>query len=115
MSSTAINEIKMYRGNDKTINLVVKRNNNLYDISSCVITMYIKQDRSHNDSDAIITKEGTIVDAENGQVEFYLVPSDTEEEDRLEDDVSYPVYFKLVTPLGKKYTVLRSWFTLKSL
>lgn len=113
MSSTDINEIKMYRGNDKTVNLIVKRNDELYDISSCVITMYIKQDKNHRDSDAIITKEGTIVDAENGQVEFYLVPSDTEEEDRLEDDVSYPVDFELVTPLGKKYTVSRTWFTLK--
>jgi len=107
------NEISMYRGNDKTISLTVKSGSgSAYNLTGCTVTMLVKKDIKDLDAEAVITKTGILTQAINGIVEFYLVPSDTENLDSLEDDVIYPVDFEVLTPLGKKYTVLRTSFIL---
>jgi hypothetical protein len=108
-----MNEIVMYRGDDKTASLTVKRNaTSNFNLNGCTVTMYVKKDRADADANAIITLVGTITGAVDGLVEFYIEPSNTDDATELQDNVTYPVDFQLVTSANKKYTVLRTSFTI---
>jgi hypothetical protein len=115
-----VNEISMYRGNNRSVNLtILKKSTGLpFPLANCTITMLIKKNINDADSDAIITKsttnplQGVILNAIGGVVEFYLVPLDTNNATELRDDVVYPVDFEVETLAHLKYTVLRTWFTI---
>jgi len=110
------NAIVMYRGDDRTVQLTVKKTDGTaFDLTGSTVTMYVKRRITDKDSEAVITKTGTLTDATNGVVEFYLTPSDTEDLTELADNHPYPVDFQVVTDAGKKYTVLRTQFVLLSL
>jgi hypothetical protein len=106
------NEISMYRGNDKTVSLTVKRKSTgtAYNLAGCTVTMYVKKDIDDLDSEAVITKVGVLTQPANGIVEFYLVPADTNNITELEDNVVYPVDFEVLTSGSKVFTVLRTAF-----
>lgn len=108
------NEVVMYRANDKTVQLTILREStgDAYNIAGCTIVMYIKKNISDLDADAVITKTGTITGAASGIVEFYLIPSDTEDLTEIKDNTPYPVDFELTTASGLKYTVLRTSFVI---
>lgn len=107
------NTISLYRGNDKTLQLTVKTvDDAAYGLTDCVVKMYIKKRIEDSDSEAIITKTGTITDATNGVVEFYLIPDDTNDVTELEDGIPYPVDFEVTAADGKKYTALRTTFVI---
>lgn len=108
-----MNEIVIFRGNDKTVSLTIKRSDGTaFNLSLCTITMLVKKDVADLDAEAVITKTGTITGAANGLVEFYLNPNDTNNAIELKDGVTYPVDFELTTSTGKLYTVLRTSFTI---
>ena len=115
-----VNEISIYRGNNRTINLTIlnKSTGLPYNLTDCIITMLIKKNISDMDADAIIIKsttdaeEGIIVIPDEGTVEFYLIPNDTDNAVKLKDNVSYPVDFEVETLDHLKYTVLRTCFTI---
>jgi hypothetical protein len=116
-----MNEISLFRGNDRRIEVTILRKSTglAYNLTNCTITMLIKKDINDADADAIITKsttdsdEGVILDAINGVVEFYLIPDDTDDAvDILQDNVVYPVDFEVETLAHKKYTILRTSFTI---
>jgi hypothetical protein len=117
-----MNEIMMFRGNDRKITLMVEKNSESlpYDLTGCIVRMIIKKKISDSDSAAIITKtteninEGFIIDALRGTVEFYIVPEDTLNVRVFRNYCSYPIDFEVETPEGNKYTVLRTWLTIKS-
>lgn len=107
------NEIVIFRGNDKTVSLTVKKSDGTaFNLASCTITMLVKKDINDLDAEAVITKTGTITQAANGLVEFYLVPSDTNNATDLQDEVTYPVDFEVTSSTGKLYTVLRTSFVI---
>jgi hypothetical protein len=108
-----MNEIVIFRGNDKTVSFTVKRNSTSnFNLAGCIITMYVKKSINDADSDAVITKVGTIISAVDGLVEFYIIPDDTDNATELLDSNVYPVDFEVVNSSGKKYTVLRTSFTI---
>lgn len=115
-----VNEITLYRGNNRTIELTITdKNTELpYDLTNCTIVMYVKKNIDDSDTDSIISKstttsiEAIITDPEEGIVEFYIVPNDTINASILKNNIPYPVDFRVTTPDSKVYTVLRSWFTI---
>jgi len=109
------NEIVMYRGEDKTVQISVKyeaseNTYELYSLSGATVVMYVRKDIRDELSDAYITKTGTITGL--GIVEFYLVPADTNDVD-LEDLVPYVTDFVATLASGKSYKVLRTTFVMK--
>ena len=105
--------IVMYRGNDRTVQLTVKNSaGDAYNIAGCVVVMYIKKNVDDLDSEAIITKTGTLTAPANGVAEFYLEPADTNDATELEDNTPYTCDFELTTGSGEKYTVLRTTFVI---
>jgi len=118
-----MNEISMYRGNNRRVEITIDQKSTglAYNLTDCIITMFIKKNINDSDENAIITKstemlaEGKITSELNGLVEFYLIPVDTNDVvSDLKDNVPYPVDFKVTTPENpvKIYTVLRTWFTI---
>jgi len=116
-----VNEVSMYRGNDRTVEITVldKATGLPYNLTNCTVTMLVKHDINDADANAIITKsttvatEGVITNATAGVTEFYLVPNDTLNADTLNDNVPYPIDFRVETPHPEKlYTVLRTWLTI---
>jgi hypothetical protein len=116
-----VNELSMYRGNDRTVQITIldKATGLPYTLTSCTVTMLVKHNINDADVDAIITKvttdptEGVITNPTAGVTEFYLVPSDTLNADTLNDNVPYPIDFRVETPHPEKlYTVLRTWLTI---
>ena len=108
-----MNEIVIYRGNNKTVNLTITHSGNTglaYNLLGCIVTMYVKKNINDIDTDAVISKTGTLVDASNGIVDFYLVPNDTNDVTELKDNVVYPVDFEVLTGTGNLYTALRTSF-----
>lgn len=107
------NTIIMYRGDDRTVSLAVKDSDgDAFNLTNCTINMYIKEEIDDLNAEAIISKTGTITDAAGGIVEFYLVPSDTNNATTLKDDVPYPCDFEVTASDGKLYTVLRTSFVI---
>lgn len=107
------NTIILYRGDDRTISLTVKKpDGSNYNLTGSTVRMYVKQRIGASDADAIISKIGTLIDPVNGVVEFYLVPDDTNNATVLRDEVPYPCDFQLVTSESKRYTVLRTSFVI---
>ena len=80
---------------------------------------YVKKSIKTDSDDAIITLSGTITEATNGVVQFYLLPTHTESTEakaNLKDDVHYPYEVEVITddvPV-KYYTAMRSTFIIKS-
>jgi hypothetical protein len=116
-----MNEINMYRGNDRTIAIVItdKSTGLPYNLENCTINMYVKVNIDDDDSQAVIFKttedneEGIIVNAANGLAEFYLIPDDTNDAiDILRNSRPYPVEFRVIPSNEKIYTVLRTWLTI---
>ena len=107
------NSIEMYRGNDRRIQITVKKSDGSpFDLLLCTINMYIKKNINDLDIDAIISKQGTINAPTTGVGIFNIIPADTEDISTLKDNVSYYVDFEVTTANDKKYTVLRTTFTL---
>src|SRR3972149_9419961 len=99
-----MNEIVLFRGDDKTISLTIKRSDaTAFNLVLCTVTMIVKKNIDDLDAEAVITKTGSIIEAVNGIVEFYLAPADTNNATVLEDNVTYPVDFQVSTGAGKKY------------
>lgn len=108
-----MNEIVIFRNNDKTVSLTVKRaDGTAFNLAGCTVTMLVKKDIDDLDAEAVITKTGNIVEAANGIVEFYIEPDDTNDATDLKDNVTYPVDFEVETGTGKLYTVLRTSFVI---
>ena len=117
MSTTIKNTITVDRGNNKTIKLTVYQvdGETVYDLSGATVTLYVKREIKDDNDDAIIELEGTLTDAENGEVEFYLLPAHTnsdEAKSNLKDNKLYPYEVEVVTDdvPAKYYTALRSVF-----
>jgi len=109
----ATQTIVLYRGNNRTVQLTVKKTDGTaYNLSGCTIKMYIKKKLDDLDAEAVITKTGTIVQAANGIVEFYLSASDTNNATELKDNTPYPCDFEVTTGTGLLYTVLRTSFVI---
>jgi len=107
------NTVVMYRGDNRTISLTVKKTDGtVYSLTGCTVNMYIKEEMDDLNVEAIISKSGTLTDAVNGVVEFYLIPSDTNDAITLKDNVPYPCDFEVTTGAGKIYTVLRTSFVI---
>lgn len=107
------NTIALYRGNNRTVQITVKQSDETaYNLTGCTITMYVKKKVTDLDSEAIITKSGTLTDASNGIAEFYLVPADTNDATELKDNTPYLCDFEVTTAGGLLYTVLRASFVI---
>lgn len=114
------NSIYIDRGTDLTIELTVIDDNvdtpdipvNFSEFNTTSITLYVRYTVDDNDSKAIITKTGTITDEENGVVEFDFIPNDTITY-KLRNNQKYP-YEVIAVLNGKKYSVLKSTFTVVS-
>lgn len=112
------NDIIIYRGNDATYKLTVKKSDgSAYDLTGCTLKLYVKRKVEELDADAIIEKlssdatEINITDATGGIAEIYFVPADTSS---LEYNKQYVYDVELETPAPvKKYTILRAVFKLK--
>lgn len=116
-----VNEITMYRGNDRTVQITVLDKATMlpYDLDDCTVTMMVKHNINDADVASIITKstvtasEGVITNPSAGVTEFYIVPNDTLNADTLNDNVPYTIDFRVETPHPEKlYTVLRTWLTI---
>lgn len=121
MSTQVKNTIAVDRGNNKTIKHTVYQvdGETAYDLTGCEVTLYVKTNIKDDNDDAIITLVGTLTNAENGKVEFYLLPTHTNSDAakaNLKDDKNYPYEVEVVTgdTPTKYYTSLRSIFTIKS-
>ena len=105
------NTICLYRGDDRTVSLtVIQTDGTAYSLTGSIVVMYVKQDLADENSEAIITKTGSLQGG--GVAYFSLIPSDTNDVDELEDNVPYPVDFQVTTAAGKIYTVLRTQFVI---
>lgn len=108
------NQINIYRGNDVSIIFTIiddETNDNLdfgnFATYNCY--MYVRKNSDDDDSKAIIFKEGLITNIHEGVVTFDLVPADTNKVS-LKNNVGYITDFILLLN-GKRYTVLRTRFT----
>jgi len=109
------NAIQIYRGNNRTVSLTVYQpdGKTAYNLANCAVTLYIKKRINQSNSDAIITKTGTITQAANGVVEFYFLPADTNDAVELKDDVDYFYDVEVVNSSyspAKQYTAVRARF-----
>lgn len=119
--STIQNNITVDRGNNKKIKCTIYQvdGETAYDLSGCTVTLYVKTDIKDDNDDAIIILDGVLTDADNGKVEFYLVPLDTNSDEakaNLKDDKIYPYEVQVVTGdlPAQYYTALRSTFVINA-
>jgi hypothetical protein len=94
------------QGDSPTYSYTIKDGDgNAKDITGYEVHMYIKEDRNDDDSDALIKKNnagdggGSITDAANGEAEFDLSSSDTQ---NLEGEKYWRVY--VVKSSGDQHT-----------
>lgn len=109
------NDIEMYYGDDITIYLTIYEgnSNNVVNLTDASVMMYVRYKITDNINNSFIKKEGTVVDAENGIVQFLLDYSDISGLSLVKTDMPYPTDFKLITSDNKIYTILRTNFRLR--
>lgn len=105
------------RGNNKTLSLTIYQadGSTAYNLEGCTVTLYVKRQITDDNDDAIITLSGTLTEAVNGVVEFYLLPTHTNSDEakaNLKDNKQYIYEVEVVTDdvPAKYYTALRSVF-----
>lgn len=121
MSSRIKNVVYVFRGNNKTLAMTIYQpdGETEYNLTGCTVTLYVKKRIDDDNDDAIITLSGTLTDAANGEVEFYLLPTHTNSDEaktNLKDNKHYPFEVEVVTDdvPTKYYTALRSQFCIMS-
>ena len=112
----------MFRGNNKTIIQTIYESDGKteYDLDGCTVKLYVKRNIKDDNDDAIITLAGSITDpSTDGEVKFYIVPTDTNSDEakaNLKDDIYYPYEVEVITSdaTPKFYTATRSTFMIQT-
>ena len=99
--------ITIYRGDSPTIEITVYdyTGSVAFDLTSYTIQLMVKKKETDIDSDAALTKDGSLLVAGNGTAEFVLAESDT---DISEGDYVYDIQIKNGSLV---YTVSKGTFT----
>ena len=101
-------QINLFKKRDRTFRMTIQ-NEDVGDITGSSLWMSVKEQMGDEDSESVIIKRNTeaggsdseakVIDGENRIVEFYIVPSDTE-------DLSPGEYFAdavIMLPSGRKF------------
>lgn len=110
------NTVEIYRGNNRTLSVTIyKPDGEKYPLTGCTVKLYIKKKVADDNDHAVITLTGTITDANNGVVEFYFLPSTTNNATILKNGFPYPFDIEVTTgdDTPQYYTALRSTITIK--
>lgn len=103
--------IQFIRNDDSTWQMTLKKiDGSAYDLTGCSFTFRVKTNRTDPDSDKLIIKttgDGISEGDTTGIVTITFIPADTSS---LTIDYKYAYDVELTTVIGKKYTILRSYF-----
>jgi len=109
----ASSDIILFRDNDATIQLTVKKNGEVYPLTGSTLSFYVKRKATEKNADAVITKttgSGISASGPTGIVTITILDTDTVD---LEVGVNFTYDVELLTPSGLKYTILRGVFKLR--
>lgn len=112
-------QINLFKKRDRTFRMTIQ-NEDVGDITGSSLWMSVKEQMEDEDSEAVIMKRNTeaggsdseakVIDGENRIVEFYIVPSDTEDLDPGE----YFADAAIMLPGGRKLQLVEPFlFSLK--
>ena len=121
--------LEIYRGDNESFTVTVRRSNAIYNITSCTIWFTAKEDVMDADVDAVIRKSNgvlggiTITDAPAGEFTLSFVPADTAAlvvpttvlpKDRAEYRIQLYYDMQLKTGGGEVFTFAKGYLHVKS-